>query len=289
MTYYALGIESVSALLRLLHNNPFIADACGVGDEMPSQPTLSRFGAKLSKKLNALAVKNLFRKLTVTLYETLPDLGKNVAIDSTDVKAWSNGGKKGKRTRPALKRHPRRPGKVSDPDAGYCVKSATDGYRKFVFGYKVHILADAKYELPLAINVSAGNVHDVKRAPALLSEARFVHGGRFHPEYVTADAGYSSDPLRHLVRRQYQAEPVIDPNAAHKRAVQKTNKTEEWRAIYKTRTAVERVNARLKGFYKLNDVRVRTILKVRVHMLMANILLLTTAVAFPGEPRSNVR
>jgi hypothetical protein len=46
---YALGIESVSALLRTLRDNPYIASACGIADasDMPSQPTLSRFGTKL--------------------------------------------------------------------------------------------------------------------------------------------------------------------------------------------------------------------------------------------------
>ena len=58
-----------------------------------------------------------------------------------------------------------------------------------------------------------------------------------------ADAGYSSDPLRRHIRRQYRAEPVIDPNAGHK----------EWKAIYNRRTAVERLNGRLKDFYKLKQ------------------------------------
>jgi hypothetical protein len=39
------------------------------------------------------------------------------------------------------------------PRRRYCVKSATDGNKKYVWGYKVHILADTRYELPLAINV----------------------------------------------------------------------------------------------------------------------------------------
>ena len=44
MTYYALGLESVSALVRLLGDNPFIAAACGIEGDLPSQPTLSKFG-----------------------------------------------------------------------------------------------------------------------------------------------------------------------------------------------------------------------------------------------------
>jgi hypothetical protein len=287
VTYYALGIESVSALLRLLHDNPFIAEACGVANALPSQPTLSRFGTKLSKRWNALAVKNVFRTLTTTLYETLPDFGKSVAIDSTDIKAWSNGGKKGKRHGgSSIKRHPRKPGSVSDPDAGWAVKSNTEGNKKYVWGYKLHILADTTYELPLAFNVSAGNVHDVKRATPLLAEARKVHGGRFHPEYVICDAGYSSQALRHVIRRQYHSEPVIDPNPQHKRAVAKTPDTMEWKAIYRRRTSIERLNGRLKGFYKLNDVRVRGQMKVALHAMLAGIVTLASAIANPSARRS---
>jgi IS5 family transposase len=285
MTYYALGIESVSALLRLLRDNPFIADACGIGDQMPSQPTLSRFGSKLSKRWNALEVKNVFRKLTLMLYEVLPDYGKSVAIDSTDVKGWSNANKKGRRKFNVRgPGHPRRQGKVSDPDAGWCVKTNTEGNKKYVWGYKVHILADTTYELPMAVSITAGNVHDVNEAKPLLRQARVAYG-QFHPQYVLCDAGYSSDPLRQHIRRQYRAEPVIDPNPAHKRAVKRTPKTADWKAVYNRRTAIERLNGRLKGFYKLNDIRVRGRMKVTLHATLSALVTLANAVAFPATPR----
>jgi IS5 family transposase len=286
VTYYALGLESVCALLRLLKDNPFIAEACGV-TEIPSQPTLSRFGSKLSKRWNALEVKKVFRKLTLTLYEALPDFGKSVAIDSTDVKAWSNGGKKGKKVPSRIKRHPASPGRVSDADAGWCVKTNTEGNKKYVWGYKVHILADTSYELPIALSVTPGNVHDVREAKPLLRQARVTYGP-FHPQYVLCDAGYSSDPLRQHIKRQYRAEPVIDPNAGHKRAVARTPKTDEWKSIYNRRTAVERLNGRLKGFYKLNTVRVRGRMKLALHATLSAVVLLGTAVAFPATCRSRI-
>jgi hypothetical protein len=285
VTYYALGLESVSAMIRLLHDNPFIAEACGVAGEMPSQPTMSRFGTKLAGRWHALEVKKVFRKLTLALYDALPDFGKSVAIDSTDIKAWSNAGKKGKRrfnTRGAG--HPRRPGAVSDGDAGWCVKSNTEGNKKYVWGYKVHILCDTTYELPIAFNVTAGNRADVKEATPLLRQARFTNGA-FIPEYVFCDAGYSSAALRNQIKRQYKAQPLIDPNPRHLKAIAKTPKTEEWKALYKRRTAVERLNGRLKGFYKLNDVRVRGRMKVGLHALMANTVALANAVAFPDAMR----
>ena len=64
------------------------------------QPTFSRFGTKLSGRWIAVAVKDVLRNLTRRLYDTLPDFGKSVAIDSTDIKAWSNGAKHGKKPKP---------------------------------------------------------------------------------------------------------------------------------------------------------------------------------------------
>jgi IS5 family transposase len=80
------------------------------------------------------------RTLTYKCYEKLPDFGKIVAIDSTDLKAWSNG-----------KKHQK-----SDPDAGWVVKGDTNGKTKFVWGYKVHLLVDTVSEIPIAANITRG-------------------------------------------------------------------------------------------------------------------------------------
>lgn len=280
VAYYYLGLPSVSDLIRLLRDNPFIAGACGItsSDLMPSQPTFSRFGARLAKPRVCLLVKNIMRSLTLRCYERLPNFGRSVAIDSTDIKAWSNAAKKGRRKPRGMKRQKPRSGMVSDPDAGWVVKMNTDGNKKYVWGYKVHILADTAYELPLTVDVSAGNVADVKKATPLLGQARYTNS-RFYPDYVICDAGYSSDQLRRVIKRQYRAEPVIDPNPAHKRAYARTKKNAAWSAVYGRRTAIERLNGRLKAHRKLNHVRVRGRHKVLLHALLSTIALQAHALA----------
>jgi len=270
VAYYLLGLASVSDLIRALHDNPYVAAACGIESPagIPSQPTFSRFGAKLAKPAFTLLVKNITRTLTRLTYERLPEFGKSVAIDSTDIKAWSNGGKRGKRGNP------------SDTDAGWVVKANTDGNKKFVWGYKVHILADTQCELPLVVDISPGNFADVRKATPLLRQARYIYS-KFSPDYVICDAGYSSEKLRKVIKNQYRATPVIDPNPVHKRAVAKTAKTAEWRMIYNRRSAIERLNGRLKAFRKLNYVRVRGRFKVRVHVMLSVIALQARALAFP--------
>ncbi|MCH8268893.1 MAG: transposase [Acidobacteria bacterium] len=101
-------------------------------------------------------------------------LGARHAIDSTTLRGWSNGGRRGKRgKRHAVKRQRSRPGRVSDGDAGWSVKSDTHGRKKYTWGYKCHIISDADSELPIAISVTAGNVADVREASGLLRQIRY--------------------------------------------------------------------------------------------------------------------
>ena len=257
-TYIAmvvLGLPTFASLIRSLQNNPMLAVACGItnSDGIPTKYAYSRFMGKLAQPYHVVMVKNIMRSLTRSLYATLPDFGKSVAIDSTDIKAWSNGAKK----------------PVSDPDATWAVKLDTAGKKKFYYGYKVHLMVDTEYELPVAAQVTTGSASDVRIASRVLSEARFTNS-KFHPDYVIADAGYSSDKLRHLIRRQYQAEPIIKVNKAHKKAL--FVESEEWKALYNRRTAIERVNSRLKCYRRLNNVTVRRNQKVTVHCFLSLIV-----------------
>ena len=272
MTY--MGIPSFADLIRELQDNPSLREACGIDrlEGVPSPFAYSRFMRKLSKL--GLGVKNILRDLTRRLYDKFPNFGKSVAIDSTDIKAWSNGSKRGNN------------GKVSDPDAGWVVKKNTEGNKKYVWGFKVHILCDTETELPMVAIVSPGNDHDSTKATAVLRQARFTTS-KFHPEYVIADAGYSSDALRSHIKRQYRAEPVIDPNPSHTKAVARTPKTREWKAIYKRRVSIERLNGRLKGHRRLNHVNVRGRFKVRVHAMLS--ILVCQAHALATGSRQSVR
>jgi len=206
-TYIAmvvLGLPTFTSLIRALQNNPLLAVACGITnpDGIPSKFAYSRFMRRLSEPRHVFMVKNIMRELTRRLYKTLPDFGKSVAIDSTDIKAWANGAKK----------------KTTDPTASWGAKLDTAGKKKFYFGYKLHLLVDTEYELPVAANVATASIHDVRVASRVLCEARGTYS-KFHPEYVIADAGYSSDKFRRLIKRQYRGEPIIKVNKGHKKSL----------------------------------------------------------------------
>ncbi|MCH9036894.1 MAG: transposase [Chloroflexi bacterium] len=260
---YLLGLPSVSALIRTLQDNPYIAHTCGVEspDQLPSQPTFSRFFSKLASWRYAHIVKNVSREMTRICYRTLPGFGTNVAIDSTHIDAWANKAKK-----------PR-----TDPDATWSVKTSVGNLKKFWLGYKAHILTDASgYELPIAMVVTTANVHDSHAATRVLRQAR-VTNSKFHPTYVIADAGYSSIKLRKHIYRQYRAQPIIKAYKNDKRHL--PLETPEWKLLYHRRVAVERVNSRLKGHRGLNHVTVKGIRKVSVHCFLSMIVLQSQALA----------
>jgi transposase len=177
-------------------------------------------------------------------------------MDSTTLRAWSNGAK----------------AKKSDRQAGWCVKLNTHGKTEFTYGWKLHLLVDTEYgRLPLAANVTAGNIHDSTRATNLLSEARFTMN-HFKAKYIIADAGYSSDKLRRYVQREY-GEPIFDAPKGHKKAYMRNSNNPKFLALKRLRGAVERTFSQLKRMHSLNRIRVRGRMKVSVHVYLSLITL----------------
>ena len=257
-TYIAmtvLGLPTFASLIRALQNNPMLAIACGIisHEGIPTKFAYSRFMRKLSQRKYVVMVKNISRSLTRGLYDTLPDFGKSVAIDSTDLKAWSNGSKN----------------PVADPDATWAAKIDTAGKKKFYYGYKLHLLADTQYEIPVAANIITASLSDVRVASRVLTQAR-VACSRFYPDYVICDAAYCSRKLRLLIKQQYRAKPIIKVNPVHKKSL--FPETEEWQAIYSRRSSIERLFGRLKGYRRLNNITVRRIRKVTIHCFLSLIV-----------------
>lgn len=273
-TYVAmsvLNLPSFAALIRTLENNPYVAQACGImsPDAVPSKFAYSRFVHKLQRRKPSALVKNTMRALARRCYETFPDFGKSVAIDSTDLKAWSNGRKK----------------HMSDTDAGWVIKSDTAGKPKFTWGYKMHLMVDTTYEIPMTAHITRGNTHDIRGATPLLSQGRYITG-KFRPEYIICDAGYSSYALRKTIKRQWRAQPIIRAPKTHKKWL--GEETPEWQLIFNRRTAIERVFSRMKNHRRLNNITVRHLRKVMVHSLIPVIVTQAVALAFPETPRNCV-
>ena len=254
VTKYYLNLGSTADLMRTLRYNPFIAAVCGLTEErgIPSEPTMCRFFKKLASKHVLPRLKDVSRSMIRRQYDELPGFGKRVAMDSTTLKAWSN-----------PNRTP-----VSDADAGWSVKKGSHGRKEATYGWKLHLLVDCEYQLPVSANVSAGNVNDSQRATNLLSEARFAYPA-FNPDYTLADAGYSSDKLRRTIYRHYHSEPLIDPNPAHKKAMQRAKNDPRMQILKRQRGSVERAFSQLKRMHALNRITVRRRAKVTTHAYLS--------------------
>jgi transposase len=88
---------------------------------------------------------------------------------------------------------------------------------------------------PVRFALTGGHRHDMSEAERLIAE--------LSPQYVVADKGYDSDPLRAQIRRQ-GAKPVIPSRQGHRRR-------RHDRARYKLRNVVERFFNRIKNYRRV--------------------------------------
>jgi hypothetical protein len=165
---------------------------CGFGfGKVPNPHNVSRFQSLLKKY--PLEMLEVFTALSETLYDILPDFGKYLALDSKW--SWS------KANRKSSAKHP--DGR-SETDAAWGTKEykgrRADGSEwtktEHCFGFKIHLLADAKYELPVAFIMTDAAASDIESGKKLLCA---VEKERPHVlgkcEYFMADRGCDDTKL----------------------------------------------------------------------------------------------
>lgn len=116
--------------------------------------------------------------------------GKNIAIDSSHIFAYSN------------------PKKQSDPDAQWGCKH--ENY--YFFGYKIHLVVDTETQLPIDAIVTPGNKADSPYAKPLIKGVKEL----VSPETASMDAAYDSyDNYQTCVNTSII--PIIDLNKRGKK------------------------------------------------------------------------
>ena len=350
--------HSIAELVRLLERDKETRMVCGFNgrDRIPSEDALGRFLKKLVHHKELL--EECFENLVDRLRQLLPDFGRKLAADSTDIKAYSNG---------------RRPS-PSDPDSRWGAKGASQGQSRtksgeegdgrqgtkkrkdrdlyYWFGYKLHLLVDAVYELPVAFRVTPANEADTQQMGVLLEKAK---AGELEarPEAVIADKGYDSKSNYQLIYEQYGAAPIIPiveragiqlpdicnakgtptcscglemvfwgkdggylkyrcPAAVGKGVCRSRfrctdsaygyvlklpiaqdprrhppvpRESPKWHRLYRLRSAVERVNSRVKDLLGLGHLTVRGIAKVTVKVLLSLLVMLAVGVGMVQRHR----
>lgn len=319
----AYQLPCVTQLVRFLRDHAELRAACGISsaDQIPSIDALYRFVKKM-RASNAL--EETLQTLVARIAASVPEFGQHVAVDATDIEAYS---------RPTRK--PR-----SDPNAAVGVRRAKVdlGKREYFFGYTLSLMVDANHQVPISWSLAPANVNDMEACLPLFEAAR-ERFAWFHPTHAILDKGYDAGKIHEALEMTYGIHPIIplrrldkDPNPdldeqgipvcpfGHGRfsfrGTDYRNHRTKWRCapckvtmwlklkdnyrkhslvprhtrlwgkLYAKRSAVEREFSLLKEQLLLDKVRVRGIERVKLHVNLSLLVrLLRAATSLPPALR----
>jgi hypothetical protein len=203
IVYQHISIES---LRRELLRNGELREVCGFDPALsdravPSKDAYSSMLKKLMKKQQLL--DRMFDELIEELKKYLPDLGKHLAIDSKAIESYAKGKKDSVDS--------------SDREADWGKKAykgkRPDGsiWEKLVswFGYKMHLLVDTTYELPVGYKVTKASRPDIEEMLPMVKEAKDKHF-QVVIETLAGDKAYDSGPHTEILYDEHGIKPVID-------------------------------------------------------------------------------
>ena len=172
---FVLNLDSTNDLIRLLGQDRSLRQLCGFGAKLPHRTTFNRFISRLSR--HPELVEECFTSITNKLKVLLPNLGQEVAVDSTAVRTHANPNRKTQ----------------SDPEATWTAKNSAKAKagKDWYFGYKLHMVADANHGIPLATKITTASANDSPELPVVFDKAKETLGW-FRPEYAMADKGYDA-------------------------------------------------------------------------------------------------
>ena len=164
-------------------------------------------GQALEEKQGRIAA--MMGQLREQLMEEVEDFGEHLGYDGKAIESHSTG------------QENRKTGKTSDPEADWG-KHETGGkdrrtgklWRKVKtwFGYRVHLIADIRYEIPVACTVTRASRSEVKQLEAM-TEALFEETPELAKQCqdFSADRGLDSGPLKESLWDDYGIRPLIEP------------------------------------------------------------------------------
>jgi hypothetical protein len=124
-------------------------------------------------------------RLVKAVGSELPEYGRDLAIDASDLPAYANGQRFVSKNGPERER-------FSDPDASWGHRSAVSTRKGGGFyGYRLHMAACARTDLPVAWQVETAKRNESTLADHLLPRVR----ERVNPETAALDKGYDVTPV----------------------------------------------------------------------------------------------
>lgn len=283
--------------------------------KVPSIFACYRFAEKL--RANGEMVERCIDSVVAGLREKLPNYGRDLAIDASDMPAYANGQRYLSKNGPERERY-------SDPDASWGHRSAVSTRKGGGFyGYRLHAAVCAATDLPVAWRVATGREHETlsvaplidtaKRRGAMVATAALDKGydnNRVYAELAERDC-LPLIPLRHTTAVKNGEH--LPPTCLHgewtfagsdrKRGASKwrcptgeckpastwiaasrlhpliPRNSKRWKAAYRKRASVEREFGRLKNQWGLKPLRVRGLDRVRLHADLTILTKLACALA----------
>lgn len=274
MIRWLLRLRSTEEMRRWLKRYPFLAGAVNFQPgQIPDKSTFSRRRPLIPFP----TLLEMFHALVKVLAKMGVISGQALIIDLTSLQTYSNVAKELKR----------KPEERSDPEARFRGFNAADGLIQY--GYNIIIVVDFKTELPIAFLFVEGNEHDAPHAVPALEQAE-----REHPtvvarsEFVFADGNYDAVNIFRHILQQIGALPIITKNPRNAADPETDLLTDELcvldrkglihKALFRTRTGVERTNSRIKLDFNLKYHKNRGFAAVRLCAITACLCLLAVAV-----------
>lgn len=194
------GHRSMASLCRELKRNAELRQVCGFDpllkeDAVPPAWVYSRFFTKLFKHEDV--IEKMFEKLVDKLVDLFPDYGVDLGIDGKSLPTYGR----------------------KDNDADWGVKKYKginkDGtpYEtvKKWFGYRVHLICDVNYELPVAFYVTTASEAESPKLMPMIGKLEDKHPDLLErTETLSGDRGYDGTENKKKLYDEYGIKPLID-------------------------------------------------------------------------------
>ena len=196
---------SIESLRRELGRNGQLRSMCGLSC-VPSASAYTRFLHGVLR--HEAEIDGMFRRLVEAMGELLPDLGRHTAIDGKALPSFA-------KRRPSCTLADGR----RDTEADYGKKvyrgKREDGtaWEKIVrwFGFRLHLIVDARYELPLAFSVTQASIVDLPGGKDLVRQTAKEQPWLVERmQTLAADKGYDDTKFIVELYDEHGIKPVFD-------------------------------------------------------------------------------
>lgn len=217
---YAIKIfehRSVESFRRELSRNAQLRRMCGLSDGeykylikikhiVPPARVFTKFLKSLKEHKDE--VKKINEKLIKFMYDELKDFGKDCAIDGKYLDSYGNQFHKSKARK---EDDGRAEHEATSSCKTYYMKNGTTK-KEWHYGFRAHILCDAKYGLPINWKVTPANNSEQKELDNMIKEmAQSDKKYKLEKmENLMADAGYDNGARNRKLKEKYNINPVVD-------------------------------------------------------------------------------